>query len=365
MEFLFFSTKILNWYKENRRDLPWRNHHDPYAIWISEIILQQTRVAQGYDYYLRFMQRFPTVVDLAQASQDEVMTQWQGLGYYSRARNLHAAAQQIVSSGSFPSDYHTIRCLKGVGDYTAAAIASFAFGLRHAVVDGNVYRVLSRFFAIDTPIDTGEGKKYFSQLATSLLPQDACVADYNQALMDFGAMQCVPKSPQCNTCVLNEACGAYASGEVERFPVKQHKVAVKRRYFNYYIIKVKDEVVLFKRDGSDIWRGLYEPFLVETMQEPQGIALPETNAWKRVVQGDGFAIKPLATQVKHQLTHRLLFCNFFLLEMEQCDESLFEPYSSDECAVVAKPAIWVKMMDLHNYAFPIIVDKQMKTLCKE
>ena len=202
-----FSRALLDWYAEHGRELPWRETADPYRIWISEIILQQTRVAQGYDYYLRFVERFPTVETLAAATEDEVLHRWEGLGYYSRARNLHAAAQQIVALGAFPRDYAGVRALKGVGDYTAAAICSFSYGLPTAVVDGNVYRVLARYFAIDTPIDVAAGKKEFAQLAASLLVPERA-ADYNQAIMDFGSVPCTPRAPRCLVCPLVESCAA-------------------------------------------------------------------------------------------------------------------------------------------------------------
>lgn len=214
-----FAHTILTWYDSHRRELPWRNISDAYRIWVSEIILQQTRVAQGYDYYLRFIDAFPTVEALAEAPEDQVLLLWQGLGYYSRARNLHAAARQIVEQGGFPTDYPGVRALKGVGDYTAAAICSFAYDLPCAVVDGNVYRVLSRYFGIDTPIDTGKGKKYFAALAAELLPSQQ-TADYNQGLMDFGALQCVPSSPRCENCPLADSCVALASGQVDQLPIK-------------------------------------------------------------------------------------------------------------------------------------------------
>ena len=227
-----FSQRLLNWYDEFGRELPWRNTRDPYRLWISEIILQQTRVAQGYDYYLRFIERFPTVEILAAASQDEVMRQWEGLGYYSRARNLHTAAQQIVEQGGFPTDYEGVRNLKGVGDYTAAAICSFAYDIPTAVVDGNVYRVLSRVFGIDTPIDSTAGKKEFGALAQELMVSQRA-ADYNQAIMDFGALQCTPRSPQCLLCPMNEDCAALAEGTVESLPLKAKKIAISHRYFVY------------------------------------------------------------------------------------------------------------------------------------
>ena len=239
-----FTTTILQWFRENGRDLPWRETRDPYAIWLSEIILQQTRIEQGRPYWERFMRRWPTVQDLAAASEDEVLREWQGLGYYSRARNLYAAAKQIVDRGGFPSTLAEIRTLKGVGDYTAAAIGSFAFGLPAAVVDGNVYRVLARHYGIATPINTTEGKKEFSALAQSLLPQSSSLSlqpsalssltsDYNQGLMDFGATFCTPQSPQCPQCPLQETCVAFREGRVSELPVKQRTLKVKERHFSY------------------------------------------------------------------------------------------------------------------------------------
>ena len=226
------------WYARNHRVLPWRGITDAYRIWISEIILQQTRVVQGYEYYNRFVSRFPDVRALAAADDDEVMKLWQGLGYYSRARNLLAAARQVVErfGGEFPTTYDDIRSLPGIGDYTAAAIASFAYGLPHAVVDGNVYRVLSRIYGIDTPIDTTEGKKLFAALADELLDrQDP--GGYNQAMMEFGALYCVPRSPQCGGCIFADRCMALATGRVEELPVKQGRTVVKPRYFNYFYVR--------------------------------------------------------------------------------------------------------------------------------
>ena len=247
-----FSQTLLDWYATHGRELPWRETTDPYRIWISEIILQQTRVAQGYDYYLRFVERFPTVEVLAAATEDEVLHRWEGLGYYSRARNLHAAAQQIVAQGGFPRDYAGVRALKGVGDYTAAAICSFAYGLPTAVVDGNVYRVLARYFAIDTPIDVAAGKKEFAQLADSLMVSERA-ADYNQAIMDFGAVQCTPRAPRCLICPLVETCAARQTGQVEDYPVKSKKVAVTHRYFTYILLvdtSAEEPALLIRRRPS-------------------------------------------------------------------------------------------------------------------
>ena len=223
-----FTTTLLDWYALNGRDLPWRHTTDPYAIWLSEIILQQTRIQQGMDYWLRFMKRWPQVEDLAAATEDEVLREWQGLGYYSRARNLYTAARQIAVRGGFPTTIEEIKKLKGVGDYTAAAIGSIAFGLPAAVVDGNVYRVLSRHYGIDTPINTTQGKKLFTELAQSLLPIDK-PALFNQAMMDFGAIQCTPTSPKCVICPLQETCDALRTGRIDLLPVKEKKLTIQTR----------------------------------------------------------------------------------------------------------------------------------------
>ena len=225
---MIFSAVLLQWFKENGRPLPWRQTDDAYAIWLSEVILQQTRIAQGTAYWERFMAQWPSVDDLAAATEDEVLKAWQGLGYYSRARNLHAAARQVVGMGGFPRTFKELKTLKGVGDYTAAAIASFAFGEPVAVVDGNVYRVLSRYFGIDTPIDSTQGKKEFQAMAQSLIPHGE-PADYNQAIMDFGAIQCTPASPRCATCPLCETCIAFREHRTEGLPVKSKKVKQRER----------------------------------------------------------------------------------------------------------------------------------------
>ena len=304
-----FTETILHWYAAHRRELPWRNISDPYRIWVSEIILQQTRVAQGYDYYLRFVNAFPTVEALALASEDEVLRLWQGLGYYSRTRNLHAAARQVVAQGHFPTDYAGVRALKGVGDYTAAAICSFAYGLPLAVVDGNVYRVLSRYFGVDEPIDTGKGKKQFAALAQSLLPAHN-VADYNQGLMDFGALQCVPASPDCAACPLADSCRANELKCVADWPVKSHRTKVAERYYIYIGVSTSEGIWLHRRGAGDIWQGLYEWPLLEfdhaaTWQEVQSHPfilnhLPEGGTWKQ-----------LARQCKHVLTHRVIWADCY------------------------------------------------------
>lgn len=257
-----FAITLLKWFREHGRDLPWRQTRDPYAIWLSEVILQQTQVKQGWDYWLRFMRRWPTVADLAAATEDEVLRQWQGLGYYSRARNLHAAARQIIAAGGFPTTIEGLRALKGVGDYTAAAIGSIAFDLPVAVVDGNVYRVLARHYGIATPINTTEGKHEFAALAQSLLPEAEASA-YNQAIMDFGATQCTPQSPDCDTCPLQETCAAFREGRIGELPVKRRTLKVKERHLIYVYVRCNGYTAIHRRPAGDIWQGLYEPLCVE------------------------------------------------------------------------------------------------------
>ena len=317
-----FSRKLIDWYRENGRDLPWRRTKNPYLIWISEIILQQTRVAQGYDYYQRFVTRFPDVFALAAADEDEVMKYWQGLGYYSRARNLHAAARRMAEAGGFPVTYAGVRALKGVGEYTAAAICSFAWKLPYAVVDGNVYRVLARIFGIDTPIDSNAGKKVFSGLAAELL--DRRHPDlYNQAIMDFGAIQCTPKVPVCLYCPLRENCVALASGQVEKLPVKAGKSVVKPRYFNYLHIHCRGVNLLARREAKDIWQNLYEYPLIETGQETELEVLQQTPAYLELMQEAG-EIQILRSFImpKHVLSHRIIYARFYEIEVERCSPAM-------------------------------------------
>ncbi len=342
-----FAQTILAWYGTHQRQLPWRNTSNPYLIWVSEIILQQTRIDQGYPYYLRFVEQFPTIQALAEASEDEVLRTWQGLGYYSRARNMQAAAQYVMShyNGEFPHTYEAIRSLKGVGDYTAAAISSFAFNLPHAVVDGNVYRVLSRYFAIDFPIDKAQGKKHFAQLAHKLLPEGH-VAIYNQAIMDFGAMQCVPTSPQCDHCPLNDSCRAWGEKRVSDFPVKTHVTKVQQCHFTYLFVCTPSGLWLHRREGEDIWKGLYEPLLIESERpltlsrlraHPLCYSLPHNGAWKELLLG-----------VKHVLSHRIIKANFYQYkapsELTPPQEFRLVPY--DKLDLYALPQLVAKQLEL-------------------
>lgn len=335
-----FSETLLGWYAENKRDLPWRNTADPYLIWISEIILQQTRVAQGYEYFLRFVKRFPDVASLAQASEDEVMKYWQGLGYYSRARNLHAAAKSM--NGTFPRSYAEVRALKGVGEYTAAAICSFAYGMPYAVVDGNVYRVLSRYFGIDTPIDSTEGKKCFAALAEEMFDKSR-PADYNQAIMDFGAVQCTPQAPDCLFCPLAEGCRARAEGLVAQLPVKQHKAKTTNRYFNYIYVRMGAYTFIHKRTGNDIWRNLFELPLVEAekdLSEEEFLASPPFCAL--FADGEVPVVRSLRRNVKHVLSHRVIYANFYEVVLPEASRS-FPDYQR------------IRAEELENYAVPRLI----------
>ena len=306
-----FTATLLEWYKEHKRELPWRNTSNPYLIWISEIILQQTRVSQGYEYYLRFVRRFPDVQTLAEADEDEVMKYWQGLGYYSRARNLHAAAKSM--NGHFPETYEGVRALKGVGDYTAAAICSLAYGMPHAVVEGNVYRVLARYWGIDTPIDSTAGKKLFAALAEEMLEKKQS-ADYNQAIMDFGAIQCTPQAPNCMFCPLAESCEARKQGKVMHLPVKQHKIQTTNRYFHYIYVRAGAYTFIRKRTEEDIWKNLFELPLIETEQpmesEDEFLSSPLFQAFLAKA-GEPLSIRLLQKNVKHVLSHRIIYTNFY------------------------------------------------------
>ena len=325
-----FSRRILDWYAENARDLPWRRNTDPYAVWLSEIILQQTRIAQGTAYWHRFMERFPTVRDLADATEDEVLRLWEGLGYYSRARNLHAAARQIVALGAFPDTLEGIRSLKGIGDYTAAAIGSICFGIPAAVVDGNVYRVLARHFGISTPVGTTEAKKEFTLLAGKLLPDKEASA-FNQGMMDFGALQCTPQNPDCLTCPLQATCDAFRTGRTHLLPLKKSAAKPLEQRLNYVYVRFDGETAIRRRGPGDIWQGLYEPLVPDPafVREASPVLLK--------------------AGVKHQLTHRTLLADFYL----------WQPSSRPELPEGYK---WIKEAELDKYAKPRLFELLLETI---
>ena len=309
------SAIITDWYTHNKRDLPWRNTHDAYRIWVSEIILQQTRVAQGVSYYKRFIERFPTIQDLANASLTEVLRLWQGLGYYSRARNMHKAAQQC--QGPFPTRYHDLLQLPGIGDYTAAAISSFATDECHATVDGNVYRVLARWFDIDTAIDTTAGTRLFKQLANEII-DPAHPGLHNQAMMEFGARQCTPTQPDCANCPARDGCLALANDTVNERPVKQGKTRQRTRHLYYLDIHCGDHLFLHQRNESDIWQGLYEMPLIEQEAEPDSTQLDN------LLRGTGYALGCWSGEIKHILSHQVLRVKFLPIEVERANAYLEE-----------------------------------------
>ena len=314
-----FSNLLIKWYLQKKRDLPWRNTINPYLIWLSEIMLQQTRVAQGMPYFLSFTTAFPTVFDLAAANEEQVLKLWQGLGYYSRARNLHKTAQFVANEldGIFPDNYKDLLQLKGVGEYTAAAIASFSYNEVIPVVDGNVFRVLSRYFDIETDIAAASAKKEFAALAFELMAKDN-PALFNQAIMEFGALQCVPKSPNCNICIFNESCTALQKKKVDQLPVKSKKLKVRKRYFNYLV--VTDELgntIIQKRTAKGIWHNLYEFPLIETDKEEDFDCIAEQ------IQNDFFKGNSILSvtesneqSIVHKLSHQHLYIKFWEVKIE-------------------------------------------------
>lgn len=347
---LGYSKTLISWYRENKRDLPWRKTTNPYHIWVSEIILQQTRVAQGRDYYLRFVERFPDVASLARAEEDEVLKLWQGLGYYSRARNLQAAAKDIVDRfhGQFPESHKDILSLKGIGEYTAAAITSIVWSQPYPVVDGNVYRVLSRLFGIDLPIDSTQGKKYFYELAGSILDKEQ-PGVYNQAIMEFGALQCVPRQPDCVRCPLQEKCVAHAANKLTMYPVKQNKTKVRDRYFNYLYIICKETTWLNRRGENDIWTGLYEFPLIESDTSLTFPELQKTDAFQALFKGVKELSVSYTPEIKHILSHQIIRATLYKIEVTA------KPPALDQYLAVA-PSDWDK------YAVPRLIQLLLEKL---
>jgi A/G-specific adenine glycosylase len=345
-----FSKKIINWYKQNKRDLPWRNTKDPYLIWLSEIILQQTRVEQGMAYYLKFANEFPTVKQLAKAENEKVMKLWQGLGYYSRARNLHATAKSINDNykGKFPEQYNDILLLKGVGEYTAAAIASFAFNKPYAVVDGNVYRVLSRVFGIGTPIDCSKGKKEFFALANELIDQ-INPALHNQAIMEFGAIQCKPVSPDCSICPLITMCFAYSKKLVSELPVKAKKTKVRNRYFNYIVLNHKSTTAINKRSEKDIWMNMYDFPLIETDKELNEEEFLKSQDWNDFILAFKYTIKSVSKSYKHVLSHQKIYARFWEIDCKSSFDKL-----------LSKTCITIKKHEIQKYAVPKLIENYIE-----
>lgn len=316
--------KILTvWYQENKRDLPWRANNNPYLVWISEIILQQTRVDQGTNYFLRFTERFPDIRSLAAAPENDVLKLWQGLGYYSRARNLHLAARQVMTdfNGVFPDSYNELIKLKGVGTYTASAIASIAFGLPYAAIDGNVYRVLSRIFGISTPVDSTQGKHEFSELANQLLNQKN-PGLFNEAIMEFGALQCTPRNPDCGRCPFRDNCLAFAQNQIANLPVKIKKIKVKHRFFNYLFIRHEEYFYFEKRNERDIWHNMYQFPLIESHKSLTLQELLTNERVKSMFEGIKIAVDTVNPEVIHILTHQKLHVRFIEIVIPEHHTSL-------------------------------------------
>ena len=348
-----FNRSILDWYSENKRNLPWRETADPYKIWVSEIILQQTRVNQGMTYYDRFINIYPNITSLASAKEEAVLKVWQGLGYYSRARNMHATAKVICSKHNavFPKTYQDILKLKGIGEYTAAAICSFAFNQKYAVLDGNVFRVLSRFFGVRTPIDTTLGKKEFQKLANKNLSQKN-PGTYNQAIMDFGAIQCTPTNPNCGICPINYLCSAYENDYVKELPIKQKKQTKRTRTFNYLVFLQNENTYIEKRKGNDIWKNLFEFPLIEGTQilsKKSLITLLSKN----------FNLKEIAdykivscVKLAHHLTHQKIVSTFWKIVVCNTKVNLNK-----------NQIIQIKSQDINKYPLHRLTEKYLESKC--
>jgi len=344
------SKILLQWYSNNKRNLPWRDDPTPYRVWLSEIILQQTRVDQGLDYFNRFILRYPTIESLARAQVDEIMKLWQGLGYYSRARNLHLAAGEIMQkfNGSFPEKYADIIGLRGIGSYTAAAIASIAFNEAVPVIDGNVYRFLGRYFGIALVVDSSEGKRKFRELASSII-DTVNPGMHNQAVMEFGALQCRPRNPLCNECMLKESCFARANNLVHKLPVKKVRSMYKKRYFNYMIIHCNTKTYINKRRQKDIWQMLYEFPLIES---PDNLTIEEfvnSDLWNSFFSPVGnFSLIGYSKTYHHKLSHQLIAAKFFRVRIDKPSEYLLHHYHE------------IDVTTLSEYAVPRLIDKYLE-----
>lgn len=339
--YLTLKKKLLKWYELNKRELPWRNSRNPYKIWLSEIILQQTRVEQGTAYFHKFVRNYPTISHLAAASEDQVLKDWEGLGYYSRARNLHQSAKHIDDNlnATFPKNYNEIIKLKGVGAYTAAAISSFAFNEPKAVVDGNVYRFLSRLFGISTPIDTTEGKKEFQKLADDFLNYEN-PADHNQAIMEFGAMVCTPKNPDCESCPFKTECIAIQSDLISLLPIKSKKTKQRNRYFNYLVISDGEQLLLNRRGTDDIWTALYDFPMIESETSLKLEDLLNKIEWINLFNDKELKILSISEEYKHILSHQKIYAYFYLLKVDNINSFKKHNYLN------------IKLKEIDNFALP-------------
>ena len=341
------GKKVIAWYEVNKRNLPWRDTGNPYLIWVSEIILQQTRVVQGLDYYRRFIEAYPDVFTLANANIDEVLKIWQGLGYYSRARNMHVAAKKIVDAhrGKFPQTHDDLITIKGIGDYTASAIASFAFGQPVPVIDGNVNRVIARLHGVQHPINKPAGQKEIRTHAEKMMVREQ-PGTYNQAIMEFGALQCVPQNPDCDGCIFNRICVAFQNGLVNILPIKEKTAKIATRYFHYLYVCFGDCTYIRQRPDGDIWTGLYEFPMIETASETEPDTLIHTPDWKSFFDGQTPHVVGVSSVVTHRLTHRILKIRFYKIIVNQ--------------PVCGKNLIEIPTNDIQRYAVPKVIDNFLK-----
>ncbi|MFC2137528.1 A/G-specific adenine glycosylase [Bacteroidota bacterium] len=339
-----FQAIIIKWYKNNKRQLPWRETKDPYRIWVSEIILQQTRVKQGQNYYINFINIFPDIQTLANSSLDALLKVWQGLGYYSRARNMHIAAKFIIENlnGKFPDNYEDLLKLKGIGEYTAAAIASISFNKSHAVLDGNVYRVLARIFGVKNNINTSTGKNEFKKLANELISKKN-PAEYNQAIMEFGAVQCIPKNPLCINCPLLNSCYAHNNNLITQLPVKINRINIKKRYFYYLVIKQGDFIYLNKRTGKDIWNSLYEFPLIEMNNKVTDEEIIQSKKFNKLFEKSELIIHKKSKYFKHILTHQVIHAKYYLINLRLSSNNILKEY------------IKIPMNKLNDYPVPKLI----------
>ncbi|MBN1184402.1 MAG: A/G-specific adenine glycosylase [Bacteroidales bacterium] len=347
---MVLTQQLIKWYENNKRELPWRQTKNPYFIWISEIILQQTRVIQGTDYYLNFIEKFPDVKSLALAKEDEVLSIWQGLGYYSRARNLHTAAKQIYFNlnGTFPSDYDELLKIKGIGPYTAAAIASLVYNKKVPAIDGNVYRVLSRLFGLLIPIDTAKAKKAYREAALELIDNKK-PGTSNQAFIELGAMICTPFNPKCNKCPISDYCYAYSNNKVTKFPPKKKVTKTRDRYFYYLYIIYKNKIAIRKRTENDIWKSLYEFPLIETQASQPIEDLMKNPEWAKLFKERNITITQVSKTVKHILSHQIIYGLFIHIRID--DTTLKTP----------KDWIFISPTEISKYAFPVLITKHLKS----
>ncbi len=339
-----FTNKLIDWYRLNKRHLPWRQTSDPYRIWVSEVILQQTRVDQGLSYYERFLQKFPDIQTLADAGDDDVLKSWQGLGYYSRARNLHAAAQQLVKEhgGHFPENYDEILSLKGVGEYSASAIASIAYNLKYPVVDGNVLRFMARFYGIEIPVNSGKGKKLIREKLEKLISSDE-PGTFNQAMMEFGATVCKPQQALCKICVFQEDCVAFRTGKVKDLPVKVYKPIVKKRFFHYLLVLENENNSFFtyinKRTEDDIWKNLYDFPLIEMDKIYSVQELERTERWKAIFSENSPRLIFQSRKFLHKLSHQELHIQFFVFQAEGFNKNDYTRLKADQISNYPVPRL--------------------------